>query len=166
MSHSIYDPILPDVSVERREKIQEEFGRCVVEQRNRIASLVRKWIETDSKFPIPIYDRLLDRVKKLDPSTRADIASISLLMSDQIVSAVLAIFAKGDEMHVNDKIVNYAIIAQLRDPGCDEVIDEVDVNRGKPVVAFWDEYKRWLNRFASSDVRPVASSGGGSAANE
>ncbi len=154
MSRSIYDPILADVSVERREKVQEEFGRHVVEQRNRMASLIRKWIETDTRFPIPVYDRLLDRVRELEPSVRADIASIALLMSDQTVTAVLSVFAKGEEMRSDDKVASYAIVSQCREPGCDEVIDQVDVNRGKPVVALWDEYKRWLGRYAPSDLRP------------
>lgn len=155
MTRSIYDPIVQDVSEERREMAQEEFGRHVVELRNRMAQAVRKWIETDAKFPIPIYDRLIGRIRHLPPETRADIASVSLLMADQIASAVLIAFAGSDDMRAGDRLVNYAVIAQSRDPGSHEVVEEVDINRGEPVAALWDQYKRWLSRFAPSDLRPM-----------
>ena len=150
MARSIYDPIVGNVSEERRRQAQEEFGRHLIEQRDRMAVLVRKWIETDSKFPVPIHDRLLDRIRRLPSSTRADIASISLLMSDQVVSAMLAVFARGDETRINDRVVNYAIVAQVRERGSEALIDEVDINRGQPVIALWDDYKRWLSRFGKT----------------
>jgi len=50
MNRSIYDAITHDVAPARREEAQEAFGRHLVEQRNRMAALVRKWIETDSRF--------------------------------------------------------------------------------------------------------------------
>lgn len=149
-----YDPIVADVNVEVRERVQAEFGRHLVEQRNRVASQVRKWIETDTKFPIPIYDRVVERVRKLDAKTRADVASICLLMADQIATGILATFAGGDEMQTDGRVVNYAIVAQFRQPGSDEVTGQVDVNRGEPVIPLWDRYKRWLNRFAPSALRP------------
>ncbi len=163
MTRSIYDPIVDDVSPERREKAQEDFGRHVVELRNRMAKAVRKWIETDAKFPIPIYDRLIDRIRQLPPETRADVASISLLMADQIVSAVLIAFAGSDDMRAGERLVNYAIIAQSRDPGSHDVVEEIDINRGEPIASLWDRYKKWLSRFAPSDLRPM---GEGRGANE
>ena len=153
MTRSVYDVIVDDVEPKRREQIQEDFGRHLVEQRNRMASLVRKWIESDTKFPVPVYDRLIDRVRQLDAATRADIASVSLLMADEIVGAVLAVFARGDEMFVDSRLANYAVVAQFRRPGSDDVVEEVDVNRGKPVIAIWDRYKRWLSRYAPSELR-------------
>ena len=80
MTRRIYDTILPDVDEAERARVQEDFGRHVVEHRNRMAALVRKWIVTDAKLPIPIYDRLLQRVRRLGPSLREDIVSTSLLM--------------------------------------------------------------------------------------
>jgi hypothetical protein len=156
MARTIFDAIVPDVDSERRKQVQEDFGRHVVEQRNRMAALVRKWIESDAKFPIPVYDRLLDRIRRLDPTVRADIASISLLMADQIVSAVLGTLDGGSYARTNDAVVNYAVIAQLRTPDSDDVIEEVDVNRGKPTIPLWDYYKRWLGRYAPSELRPRA----------
>jgi hypothetical protein len=150
----MYDPVLPDVDEPRRERVQEDFGRHVVEQRNRMAALVRQWIEDDKRFPTQIYDRLLDRVRELDPAFRSDIASVALLMADQIVEAVLGTFDLGDYAHSDDRLVNYAIIAQFRMAGSEEVIDEVDVNRGQPVIAVWKSYKRWLSRYAPVELRP------------
>jgi hypothetical protein len=118
-----------------------------------MAAQVRKRIETDTKFPVPIYDRLLDRIRGLDSGVRADIASISLLMADEIVAAVLATFAGGDEMQSGSVAVNYAIVAQTRYARSDDVIEQIDINRGKPVIAIWDRFKRWLNRYAPSDLR-------------
>src|SRR6266436_2086281 len=141
MQNSIYDPIAEDVDTARRNQVQEDFGRHIVENRNRMAELVRRWIETDATFPIPIYDRLIDKVRQLDPSMRETVASISLLMADQIVSGVLATFDKGDEMRAEGSIVNYAIVAQIRRPGHETFIENVDVNCGKPVIAMWDRYK-------------------------
>ena len=153
MQNSIYDPIADDVDEARRSEVQEDFGRHLVENRNRMAELVRKWIETDAAFPIPIYDRLLDQVRQLDPSMREAVASISLLMADQIVSGVLATFDKGDEMRALGSVVNYAIVAQIRRPSQQAPIENVDVNSGKPVIAMWDRYKKWLSRFAPSKLR-------------
>jgi hypothetical protein len=158
MTNTFNDPIVDDIDPVRRAKIQEDFGRHLVEQRNRMAALVRKWIETDAKFPVPLYDRLLARVRKLDDSVREDVASISLLMADQIVRAILTCFARGDDMRSDGKVVNYAIVAQSRSIGSDVIIEEVDVNRGEPVIAIWDQYSRWLSRYAPSDVRAVTSS--------
>jgi hypothetical protein len=157
MSRTIYDPIVSDVGTERRKQVQEDFGRHLVEQRNQMAELVRKWIETDTKFPIPIYDRLLNRIKQLDPAMRADIASISLLMADQIVTGVLFAFSKGDEMQTNNKSVNYAVIAQLRNSGSDEILEQIDVNRGEPALAVGKAYTRWLSRYAPSSLRTRSS---------
>src|SRR5260221_12153524 len=97
MSQTVFDPITPDVTAERREYVQEEFCRHLMEQRNRIASVVREWIETDKKFPIPIYEVLISRIRHLDARTRADVASVSLLMADEIITGVLALFARGEE---------------------------------------------------------------------
>ena len=154
MTRSLYHPISADVAPERRKEAQEDFGRHLVEQRNRMASLVRKWIETDMRFPVPVYDRLLDRVRRMDAAVRADVASIALLMGDQIVSAVLTAFDRGDDMRADGRCVNYAVVSQLRDPGSDDVCEEVDVNRGEPVVAVWKAYARWLSRFAPVELRP------------
>jgi len=159
MIHSIYDPIMQDVAESRRKELQEEFGRHVVEQRNRMATLVRQWIETDKRFPIPIYDRLLDHIRAFDPAMRSEIASISLLMADQIVEAVLGTFDLGDYAKANDKLVNYAIIAQYRMQGSDDVIEDIDLNRGRPVIAIWDRYRRWLNRYSPTELRPRLSAG-------
>jgi hypothetical protein len=65
MQNSIYEPIAADVDADRRRQVQEDFGRHIVENRNRMAELVRKWIEADVTFPIPIYDRLIDKVRQL-----------------------------------------------------------------------------------------------------
>ncbi len=159
MTHTIFDPLLPNVGIDKRQRAQEDFGRHLVEQRNQMATIVRKWIETDAKFPIPIYDRMIDRVRQMDAPSRADVASVALLMADQIVTAILVAFDMGDEMRSDGKCVNYAIVAQIREAGSDEVIEDLDVNRGEPVIATWNAYKRWLSRYASSDVRPVASRG-------
>jgi hypothetical protein len=153
---TIYDPISPDVTVARRKQVQEDFGRHIAECRNRMAALVREWIETDASFPIPIYDRLINRIKGLDPGTRADIASIALLMADEMITAVLMAFGRDDDMRSGDSVVNYAIVAQVRGPSSDEVDEQVDVNRGKPVIAIWDEYKRWLSRHTPAALRTTA----------
>ena len=153
MSRTIYDPIVADVSADRRKQAQEEFGRHLVEQRNFMAALVRKWIETDSKFPIPIYDRMLDRVRRMDAETRADVASIALLMADQVVKALLGTFDLGNDTQTDGRCINYAVIAQARPPDTDEVQEEVDINRGEPVIAVWNAYTRWLSRYAPSELR-------------
>jgi len=157
MHRTIHDPIVKDVDSAVRAETQETFGRHIVENRNRMAELARQWIEGLAQFPIPIYDRLLDRIRCLDPSVRADVASISLLMADQIVSGILSTFDKGDEMKAGDAIVNYAVIAQIRHPGDEVVVETIDVNCGRPVMAMWDRYKKWLTRFAPSRLRAVAS---------
>ena len=154
MTRTIYDPIVADVSSEKREHAQEEFGRHLIEQRNRMALLVRKWIQTDAKFPVPLYDRLIDRIRKMDTASRSDVASIALLMADQIISAILIAFDLGDEMQTGERLVNYAIVAQIREPNSDEVIEEVDVNRGEPIAAVWKTYNRWLSRYAPAELRP------------
>lgn len=76
-------------------------------------------------------------------------------MADQIVTAVLIAFAGSDDMRAGDSLVNYAIIAQSRDPGSHDVVEEVDINRGEPIAALWDRYKKWLSRYAPSDLRPM-----------
>jgi hypothetical protein len=134
MARTVDEPLIDGIDPERRKRLQEEFGRHLVEHRNYMAALVRQWIEADKRYPVPMYDRLLERVRHLDHATRADVASIALLMADQIVSAVLATFARGDEMRVNADLVNYVIIAQIRRRESDEVVEEVDVNRGEPLV--------------------------------
>ena len=155
MCASIFQPVAKDVDAATRSRIQEEFGRHVVENRNRMAELVRKWIETDAKFPTPIYDRLIEKIRQLDPPMREAVASVALLMADQIVSGVLATFDKGDDMRSGDSIVNYAVVALIRRPEGAEQIEKVDVNCGKPVIAMWDRYKKWLSRFAPSRLRAI-----------
>jgi hypothetical protein len=159
MNQDISDPLLPDVDANDRRAAQDDFGRHVVEQRNRMAALVRKWIESDTRFPVPLYDKLIERIRQLDASTRSDIASIALLMADQIVGAVLGTFDGGDDMTVDGKetCVNYAIVAQLHRIGSDEVSEQFDINRGEPVIAIWKSYNRWLSKFADSAVRAVSS---------
>jgi len=159
MIRTMYEPLAGEVVPDQRKNAQDDFGRHVIEQRNRMAVLVRQWIETDKRFPVPVYDRLLDRVRPMDAQIRAEVASIALLMADQIVTAVLTAFDKGDDMTADGMFVNYAIIAQKRKPGSDEVFEEVDVNRGEPVLAVWKAYGRWLNRFAPADLRASCSRG-------
>jgi hypothetical protein len=156
MKRSTNDPVSSNVDRKRREEAQEVFGRHIVEQRNRMAVRVRRWIETEERFPLPIYDHLLDRVRKMDPAVRADVASIALLMADQIVSAVLTAFDGGDEMIADGQFVNYAVVAQMREPGSDKVLSEVDVNRGDPIIAVWNAYSKWLSRYAPTELRAVS----------
>jgi hypothetical protein len=153
MATTIFEPLCPNVRSARRSQVQEAFGRHLVEQRNRMAKLVRDWIETDRKYPIPIHDRIIDRVRQLDPSIRRDVAAVALLMADEIVSGVLTAFARGDDLLIDGQLVNYAILAQLRDASSERIVEQVDVNRGDPVMAIWDQYKRWLSRYAPSDLR-------------
>jgi len=160
MMRSTFDPLFQDVRPERRRQAQDDFGRHLVEQRNRMAALVRKWVETDARLGIPIHDRLLGRVKRLDAETRADIASIALLMADQILAAALTVFDRGEGMCADGKCVNYAVVAQIREPGTLSVSEEVDVNRGEPVLAVWKAYAQWLARFAPVELRPRAGTGG------
>ena len=75
MHRTIFDPVAIDVDRPTRERVQEDFGKHVVERRNQMAELIRRWIETDMKFPVAIYDRLLDRVRFLNPSVRSDVAT-------------------------------------------------------------------------------------------
>ncbi|SRR5258705_292836 len=157
MSRTIFDPIVANVSEGERAAVQQLFGRHVVEQRNRMAVLVRRWIESDLKHPLPIYDRLIDRVRALDEGTRHDIASIALLMADEIASAILIVFAGSDDLRDNGKCINYAIVAQSRAPDSDDVDVETDVNRGDPITPLWNDYKRWLNRFAPTELRATTS---------
>jgi hypothetical protein len=159
MTRCINDPLAPEVSEERRSQVQEDFGRHLVEERNRFAALVRKWIETDAKFPVPIYDRLLDRVRALDPPLRRDVASVALLMADEVVKGILEVFSRSDVTRAGHQVVNYAIVAQSRDPQSETVLDEVDVNRGRPVIPIWDEYKKWLSLYAPPDLRPRSGHG-------
>jgi hypothetical protein len=155
MIRDLLEPIFPGADDETRKRAQEEFGRHLVERRNRMAALVRNWIEDDVKFPVPIFDRIIDRVRQMDAASRADVASTALLMADQVVVAILGAFALGDDMRADGKCINYAIVAQLRKPGSHEILDEIDVNRGTPAIAIWDMYKRWLSRYAVPDVRPA-----------
>jgi hypothetical protein len=158
MTTTIYDPILPLVSAERRLEMQEALGRHLVEARNRMAEVVKQWIDGDRHYPIPIYDRILDRVRQLEPSLRADVKSVALLMADEIVSAVLSVFDGGDDAFITGLACNYAIVAQLRNPDSDNVIEQIDVNRGEPVLAIWNNYKKWLSRYAPTELRPRSSS--------
>jgi hypothetical protein len=152
MGLEIQNRILPDVPTDRRRAAQEEFGRRLIGQRDQMALLVRKWIETDAKFPIPIHDRLLDRIRGLDAATRSDVASVSLLMADQIVMAILAVFAKGTA-DADGIAVDYAIIAQIHKANSDDVMEQLDVNRGRPIIAIWNEYKAWLSRYSTATAR-------------
>lgn len=154
MALTIHDAIVEDTDADNRNQVQQDFGRHIIEQRNRMAAHVRKWIETDTKFPIPLYDRLIDQFRRMDASIRAEVASVALLMADLIVSAILTAFDLGDEMRAKNLVANYAIIAQYRTPGSDDVIKQVDVNRGKPIIAVRNQYKQWLSRFTPSDLRP------------
>ena len=65
-------------------------------------------------------------------------------------------FDKGGDMHFDDALVNYAVIAQVPLKGSDLVGRLIDVNCGKPVLAAWDRYKKWLSRFAPSALRARA----------
>src|SRR5882724_3049456 len=149
---SIQDPIFPDISTKRREQAQEDFGRHLVEQRNRMAARVRKWIESDAKFPIPLYDRLIDRIRELDSKTREDVASIALLMADEILWAALTVFGTGEDTRMDGKVVNYTVVAQVRRPGTEDILEQVDIDRGEPVIVLSKEYKRWLSRHAPTEL--------------
>lgn len=153
-----FDPIFPNITVDERQSAQEDFGRHVIEQRNRMAAIVQRWLAGEARFPVPLYDCLLDRLKGLDPVSRADVASVVLLMADQIVGAVLGTFDGSDDFRAGNRLVNYAIVAQIREPGSLEVSHQIDLNRGKPVLPVWDRYKRWLSRYAPTSLRANSNS--------
>lgn len=153
MKRTIYDPITVDVPEKLREVAQEEFGQHLIECRNRVASQIIDWIEGGKRFPIPMYDRLLEKLRASDPEIRANISAIALLMADEMVSGVLMVFSRSDDFRAGNTAVNYSIVAQMRAVGSDDVIEEVDVTRGTPIIVIWDMYKRWLSRFAPSNLR-------------
>jgi hypothetical protein len=148
-----HSPLFPEVTPERREALQEAFGRHIARERDREAARVRQLIEGDRKFWLPLYDRMLGRLRQLDPATRADVASAALLMADEIVTGILTVFDGSDSHAFEGGLVNYAIVAQLRDSQSLEVREQVDVNRGDPVIAVWDQYKKWLSRYTPSELR-------------
>jgi hypothetical protein len=150
---TIRDTIAPDVAEDVRKRAQEDFGRHLVQQRNQVAARVREWIETDAAFPIPMYERLVVKVRQLDDSMRKDVASIALMMADEVVTGVLNLFSLGNDMTSDDKTVNYAIVRQARHPESDDVVEQIDIDRGAPSVYLADSYKRWLSRYAPSELR-------------
>jgi len=150
--HTLDDPIGSEVSPVERAFAQEAFGREIIERRNAVAVLIRNWIETDEKFPIPIYDRLIERLRHLDGPTRSDIASVALLMADEMTRNILETFDRDRE-----RVANYAIVAQMRRLGAAHVTDEIDINRGNPRIGLTWMYKRWLSRFAPSELRAGSS---------
>jgi hypothetical protein len=147
------DTIAPDALEGVRKRAQEAFGRHLIERRDLVAARVREWIETDAAFPIPMYDRLVAKVRQLDDSMRRDVASIALMMADEIVAGVLSAFDLGNDTTAGDKSVNYAIVAQACGPGSDDVLEQIDINRGDPSVHVSDTYKRWLSRYAPAELR-------------
>jgi hypothetical protein len=143
---SLNQPVIPGSDPSRRAHMQQELGRHISDQRRRMIDLIHRWIETDIPYPLPIYNRRLDRIKALPPELRADIAVVCEVMADNLASALLAVFDGGIDRHIDDYAVNYAIIAQLFTPESDLVIEQIDINRGQPSIALWNEYKRWKTR--------------------
>ena len=115
MIRSIYSPIVTDVPPERRKEVQNDFGRHIVEQRNRAVTQVREWLEGRRECPMPIYRRHVERVKELDATARSDSLAVAVMAADFVLSAVLTTFDLGDDMRVDAGCVNYAVVAQKRD---------------------------------------------------
>jgi hypothetical protein len=144
----VFDPIFSNVSRDRRSTLQGFLGKHIVSQRDRMANIARAWVKGDQPHPMPIHERVLARIRALDPSTRSDVWYVALLVSDAVSGAVMATFDAPDYFLVEGRRVNYAIVAQMLDADA-EVIEQVDLNRGSPVIALWDAYRKWVSRYGT-----------------
>jgi hypothetical protein len=155
MSHSIDSPLTEDVSPAVRAQFQEYFGRHIVQARDRMASIIINRLFGDANHPIPVVDRKLAPIRSYSRDEQAAIKAAVLDAADQMVAAVLTVFSQGNDTSIGgSRVVNYAIIAQERVEGSDTVVHQIDINRGEPVIAIFDNYRKWLSRYSSSELRP------------
>jgi hypothetical protein len=144
-------PTSPD---QRRELLFEAFGMHLCRARNRAAASMRQTIEGDSKYPVPVYERMIVRLRMLPREVRADIASAILLFVDDAISDVLAALGStGDSNQLGDTCLNYRITAEVKDRETQEQLEEFTLNRGPTLGALWKQYDKWLARYAPSELR-------------
>lgn len=154
MHSTVSDSLFSNVTIERRRLAQEEFGRHLIAARNRMAKTVLLRLETGGAHPIPLIERRLAPIRFMNSEQLAAVKCAVLDGADEIVKAMLMLFAAGNDTIAHDgNVANYAIVVQARSPDSDVVKESIDINRGEPLCVLWNEYKKWLSRYAPSELR-------------
>jgi len=126
-----------------------------------MAAVVLERLAGTRRHPVPLVNRVVDQVRALEPATREAVARVVMDAADEIVMGILNLFASGNDAEMDGFVVNYAILAQIRKPESDEILEEVDINRGEPLVVIWNQYRKWLTRYCPSHLRTASLSSPG-----